>query len=136
MTAGQEGTRLAEEVRLLVDMVAERAAPWLDNLIASGHDGQHHELGAEQDHGDDRCPLCMVVAIVTGEQPPEITARLVEQATQLIALLRAVLADRWYPQEGFHMPGFQPSSRMASDVGDPGTRVQHIPVHPRQRWQG
>lgn len=126
-----EAASLGEEIRLLVEMVLERAAPWLEKVIAAGH-------GSVQDRtrdGEDReaagcgwCPLCAVVAVVRGERP-EFAARVLEQARQLIALLRAVLADRWEPEEGVHMPGFQPSPRPSSPPAS--ERVQHIPV----RWQ-
>ena len=79
----QAGTRLVEELRLLIDAVADRAGPWLDR-IADGH--------------------------------PEF----LDHAADLVALLRAVLADRWEPGVP-HMPGFRPPPREAP-------RVQRIPV--------
>lgn len=127
MTEAQAAS-LAEEIRLLVEMVVERAAPWLEGVIAAGH-GPGPE-GPENTGNSGAascgwCPLCAVVAVVRGERP-EFAARLLEQATQIIALLRAVLADRWEPGAGVHMPGFQPTPR------EPGPdRVQHIPV----RWR-
>jgi len=66
----EPGSRLVEELRLLIDAVAERAGPWLD----------------------------------------------------LVALVRAVLADRWEPGVP-HMPGFTPTPRP-----DGAPRVQKIPV--------
>ncbi|SFQ07396.1 hypothetical protein SAMN05421810_104391 [Amycolatopsis arida] len=169
---------LAEEIRLLVELVVERAAPWLEGLVAAGH-GQGHEehdgagrapgpdagrggdtqatensadsadsadstdsaAGTDGPDGPDGadtagaacgwCPLCAVVALVRGERP-ELAARLVAQAAQLVALLRAVLADRWQPEEGVHMPGFQPAPRPA---GEPATgRVQRIPVRRVAGW--
>jgi hypothetical protein len=148
-----EAASLGEEIRLLVEMVLERAAPWLDGVIAAGHgaaqdrqDAQDRQAGQDgQDRGNGEgtetancgwCPLCAVVAVVRGERP-EFAARVLEQARQLIALLRAVLADRWEPGEGVHMPGFRPSSRPASTPDSTrasrpaAERVQHIPV----RWQ-
>lgn len=127
MTTGDGATAagLAEEIRLLVEMVAERAAPWLDGVVAAGHG----KAGAEESESGDCgwCPLCVVVALVRGEKP-EFVARVLEQAAQLIALLRAVLADRWEPQEGVHMPGFQPPPRPQPESG----RVQRIPVQWRE----
>jgi len=135
--AGRDGTTLAEEIRLLVDLVVERAAPWLDGIVAAGH-GPERATGDQPRHPDGNpagcgwCPLCALVAIARGERP-EIAARILDQAAQLIALLRAVLADRWEPQEGVHMPGYQPPPRAEPDVGRPTSpRVQHIPV--RRRW--
>ncbi|WP_027934946.1 hypothetical protein [Amycolatopsis thermoflava] len=123
-TEGVSAASLAEEIRLLVEMVVERAAPWLDGVVAAGHG-----TAAKPEDGGDCgwCPLCAVVAVVRGEKP-EFVARVLEQAAQIIALLRAVLADRWEPQEGVHMPGFQPPPRPQPDSG----RVQRIPVQWRE----
>lgn len=108
---------LIREIRLLVDMVVEHSAPWLEGLVSAGHgQGGAHAPGVDGLGADGSaqggsscgwCPFCMVVAIVRGERP-EFSARALEQATQLVALLRAVLADRWYPEAGVHMPGFHP----------------------------
>jgi len=119
-----EGTSLADELRLLVEMVVERAAPWLDGLVTAGHGT---DSGEREVTDCGWCPLCAVVALVRGERP-ELVARLAEQLAQLVALLRAVLADRWEPDEGFHMPGFQPRPKPEPRTG----RVQRIPV----RWRG
>ncbi|MER6876873.1 hypothetical protein ABT279_42655, partial [Amycolatopsis sp. NPDC000673] len=80
-------------------MVIERAAPWLEGVLAAGH-GSPEEPGAEGASGVEDstsgcgwCPLCAIVAVVRGERP-EFVARVLEQAAQLVALLRAVLADR------------------------------------------
>jgi hypothetical protein len=71
-------------------------------------------------------------------QRPEFAARFLEQAAQLIALLRAVLADRWEPHDGVHLPGFQPAARPSSRQDEtpsaqpaPSRRVQHITVRKR-----
>ncbi|WP_236788587.1 hypothetical protein [Amycolatopsis sp. GM8] len=121
-TADGAATSLAEEIRLLVEMVVERAAPWLEGIVAAGHGSADR---AAPDCG--WCPLCAVVSVVRGERP-EFAARLVEQLGQLVALLRAVLADRWDPEHGFHMPGFQPQPKPEPS----SARVQHIPV----QWRG
>ncbi|PRX51149.1 hypothetical protein B0I33_101302 [Prauserella shujinwangii] len=136
-----DGTSLAEEIRLLVEMVVERAAPWLDSVVAAGHGDQGDQ--GQQEHRDRAgaacgwCPLCAIVAVVRGERP-EVAARLLEQAAQLVALLRAVLADRWEPQEGVHMPGFRPSSSPGADGGPAPAgreRVQRITVRRRDDWE-
>jgi hypothetical protein len=108
MTTPEPGTRLVEELRLLLDAVAERAGPWLDRVSASVPEGSTC-----------RCPACAVVALVRGE-PNELAARSLDRAADLVALLRAVLADRWHPGAP-HMPGFVP------EPGD-RPRVQRIPV--------
>ncbi|WP_037353662.1 hypothetical protein [Amycolatopsis orientalis] len=139
-----DGLKLAEEIRLLVEMVIERAAPWLEGVMAAGH-GDHsrpEEPGApdveDSTSGCGWCPLCAIVAVVRGERP-EFVARLLEQAAQLVALLRAVLADRWEPEEGVHMPGFRPAAHPAAAAAtassEPSSRVQHIVVRKRADWQ-
>jgi hypothetical protein len=124
---------LTEEVRLLVELVAERAAPWLADVVAAGHgpDGEQDPGAAHRGEGPDCgwCPLCAVVAVVRGQRP-EAVARLLEQVAALVALLRAVLADRWQPEEGVHMPGFAPRPRPSAPRGA-SPRVQHISVHRR-----
>jgi len=140
-----EGLRLAEEIRLLIEMVVERAAPWLEGVVAAGHGGEDDRTDEGKTGGSacGWCPLCAIVAVVRGERP-EFAARLLEQLAQLVALLRAVLADRWEPEEGVHMPGFrpvssptrQPSPRPAEPVGAPASpRVQHITVRKRDEWR-
>ena len=106
--SAEPGSRLVEELRLLVDAVADRAGPWLDNVAASPSDGTCSW-----------CPLCAAVAVLRGE-PNELAARGLDGAADLVALLRAVLADRWEPGVS-HMPGFTPKEK-------PGATVQHIPV--------
>ncbi|MET9264444.1 hypothetical protein [Amycolatopsis sp. NPDC004079] len=139
-----DGLKLAEEIRLLVEMVIERAAPWLEGVMAAGH-GAPEEPGAEGASGVEDstsgcgwCPLCAIVAVVRGERP-EFVARVLEQAAQLVALLRAVLADRWEPDEGVHMPGFRPAARppatAAASSSESSSRVQHIVVRKRADWQ-
>ncbi|GAB1514265.1 hypothetical protein [Actinophytocola sp. KF-1] len=116
MTA-EPGSRLVEELRLLADAVADRAGPWLDRVAADG------EATCTW------CPLCAAVAVVRGE-PNELAARGLDAAADLVALLRAVLADRWEPGVS-HMPGFTPSSGSPSSSGS--AKVQHIPVRREPR---
>ncbi|MQA62007.1 MAG: hypothetical protein GEU86_11005 [Actinophytocola sp.] len=142
---------LRHEIKLLIDMIVEHAAPWLDGIIAAGHGWNDHDTDDHQEDAADRrgascgwCPLCAVVNVARGERP-ELSTRAFEQTAQLVALLRAVLADRWYPGEGVHMPGFEPepstyhaarSDNGADNGRDPGpqnggptgARVQRIAV--------
>ncbi|WP_410588727.1 hypothetical protein [Amycolatopsis sp. lyj-23] len=131
MSEAEHGPRLAEEIRLLAELVAEKAAPWLDGVLAAGH-GPPDEAKPDGS-ACGWCPLCAIVAVVRGERP-ELVARLAEQLAQLVALLRAVLADRWEPEEGVHMPGFKPAPRAAADATT-ATRVQHIAVRRRDEWE-
>ncbi|MPY97275.1 MAG: hypothetical protein GEU97_04640 [Actinophytocola sp.] len=112
---------LGTEIMLLIEMIVEHAAPWLDGLVAAGHTGglfgasESDEGTAEHGQYDcGWCPLCAVVSMARGNQP-EFSARAIEQLAQLVGVLRAVLADRWYPGEGIHMPGAPPAER--TDTG-------------------
>jgi len=125
------GPKLAEEIRLLVEMVVEKAAPWLEGVVAAGHGDPDQAKPDASACG--WCPLCAIVAVVRGERP-EFAARLLEQLAQLVALLRAVLADRWEPDEGVHMPGFRPTPRPPADASV-SVRVQHIAVRRRDEWE-
>ncbi|WP_037304097.1 hypothetical protein [Amycolatopsis orientalis] len=126
---GTERLSLTEEIRLLVELVVEHAAPWLEGLVSAGHGCTEHEP-------DGWCPLCAIVEVFRGERP-EFVARLMEQAAQLVALLRAVLADRWEPEGGVHMPGFHPARKEPAREDAPvgASRVQHIAVTKRDAWQ-
>ncbi|MEV8440373.1 hypothetical protein AB0425_23585 [Actinosynnema sp. NPDC051121] len=100
-------SKLAEELRLLLDAAAERAQPWL------------HRMAAEGEH-DTRtcgwCPLCNAVALARGDRS-ELAAKAAEHVAGLIAVLRAALAEP-APQAG-----------PAQESPRPGKpRVQHIPV--------
>jgi hypothetical protein len=116
MTPVEPGSRLVAELRLLLDAVADRAGPWLDRVSADVPEGSTC-----------RCPACAVLALVRGE-PNEVAARNLDRAADLVALLRAVLADRWQPGAP-HMPGFTPPrpDRHGTD-SDERPRVQRIPV--------
>lgn len=116
--SAEPGSRLVEELRLLADAVADRAGPWLDRVAADGSDATCTW-----------CPLCAAVAVVRGE-PSDLAARGFDAAADVVALLRAVLADRWEPGVS-HMPGFTPSS--SSSSSSDSVRVQHIPVRRETR---
>lgn len=129
-----DATHLAEEIRLLVDLVVERARPWLDSVVAAGHGRTRADEDPEACGDRDRCPLCVVVALCRGEHV-DVAARVLEHVTQLLALLRAVLADRWEPEDGVHLPGFRPPSRGPEPDERRGRRVQHVAVRPRDQWE-
>jgi hypothetical protein len=145
----ESGPDLAEEIRLLVELVIRHAAPWLEGVVSAGHGAADGQAGAAADPDDaghdgapgtghggcEWCPLCAVIAVARGERP-EFAAGLLEQAAHLIALLRAVLADRWEPDGTVHMPGFRPRSE-PHDPADERTapRVQHVTVRRGSDWQ-
>jgi hypothetical protein len=113
----EPGTRLLEEIVLLLDAVAERVGPYLDQ-VAAEHDGP-----------PDKCPLCAIAALVRGE-PNRLAATSLDRAADIVALLRAVLADRWEPGVP-HMPGFRPAGRPGRASEPPrehNRKVQHIQV--------
>jgi hypothetical protein len=110
----EPGTRLAEELRLLVEAVADRAGPWLDRVASD----------EESSSSCSWCPICATVALVRGE-PNALAGRGLDAAADVVALLRAVLADRWDPTVS-HKPGFTPEDR-------PSPAVQHIPVRRESR---
>lgn len=114
------GSRLVEELRLLADAVADRAGPWLDRVAADG---------SEDSAACTWCPLCAAVSVVRGD-PNELAARGLDAAADVVALLRAVLADRWEPGVS-HMPGFTPTSHPSSS--STSVKVQHIPVRREPR---
>jgi hypothetical protein len=93
VTSSEPGSRLVEELRLLIDAVADRAGPWLDQVAARTH--HEHSL---------------------------------ERAADLVALVRAVLADRWEPGVP-HMPGFTPPRKPPR----PSPRVERIPVRRKEK---
>jgi hypothetical protein len=111
----EPGTRLVEELRLLLEAVSERAGPWLDRAVPS-------ETAAGSSCG--WCPVCAVVALLRGE-PNALAGRGLEHAADLVALLRAVLADRWEPGVP-HMPGFTPAGEPRAHGERP--KAQPIPV--------
>lgn len=112
--SAEPGSRFVEELRLLVEAVAERAGPWLDQVAES----------SDENGSCSWCPLCAAVAVLRGE-PNALAARGLDGAADLVALLRAVLADRWEPGVS-HMPGFTPEDK-------PSAKVQHIPVRRERR---
>lgn len=135
--SAEPGSRLVEELRLLADAVADRAGPWLDGVAA------HPAADGSSSEGPSSCgwcPLCAAVAVVRGE-PNELAERGLDAAADLVALLRAVLADRWEPGVA-HMPGFTPSSRRSSSQSARSaqssqsarsSKVRHIPVRREPR---
>ena len=109
------GARLAEELRLLLDALAERAQPWLNRLAteSTDSDGEHTPATCGW------CPVCAGMAVLRGERP-ELAVRAAEHAAGLVAVLRSALA--------------QPEAPQPSDAGD--DRVEHITVRRRDHKDG
>lgn len=112
---GAAGSRLADELRMLFDAVADRAGPWLDRAAAG-----------DATDTCSWCPLCAAAAVLRGE-PSELATRGLEQAADLVAVVRAVLADRWEPGTP-HPPGFTPHQHAGPDRAT----VQRIPVRRKE----
>ena len=110
-------SKLAEELRLLLDAAAERAQPWL------------HRVAAEGEH-DTRtcgwCPLCNAVAMARGDRS-ELAAKAAEHVAGLIAVLRAALAEPAASESTASEPAEEEPARPEKP------RVQHIPVVRRDR---
>ncbi|HKN97002.1 MAG TPA: hypothetical protein VJX10_07800 [Pseudonocardiaceae bacterium] len=109
------GARLAEELRLLLDALAERAEPVL-NRFAAGDPDEHTPATCGW------CPLCAGIAVLRGERP-ELAVRAAEHAAGLLAVLRSALADPTQPTTPTQPPA--EAERPKDD------RVQHIPVRRR-----
>lgn len=105
------GARLAEELRLLLDALAERAQPLL-NRLAAGDAGEHTPATCGW------CPVCAGIAVVRGERP-ELAVKAAEHASGLLAVLRAALT-----------PEPAPSSASSSSASE--ERVQHITLRRRE----
>ncbi|HEX5403019.1 MAG TPA: hypothetical protein VFX16_12035 [Pseudonocardiaceae bacterium] len=108
------GARLAEELRLLLDALAERAEPMLNRLAAAptGDRAEHTPATCGW------CPLCAGMAVLRGERP-ELAVRAAEHAAGLLTVLRAALAE--------HAP-----AEAAPSSPEPADRVQHITVQRRE----
>ncbi|EWM12726.1 MULTISPECIES: hypothetical protein [unclassified Kutzneria] len=88
--------RIAEELRLLIDALAEKAEPWLQRFAA---EGAEHEPST-----CDWCPVCAVAAVVRGERS-ELAARAAEHAVGLLTVLRMALQqERTAPAHDAEQP--------------------------------
>src|SRR5437588_723193 len=122
------GARLAEEARLLLDALAERAQPWLNRLAAGepAADGTPHSPAT-----CGWCPVCAGIALARGERP-ELAVRAAEHAAGLLSVLRAALAEPTAadsPAPDAPAPDV-PASEAAEPEDEPG-RVQKIEVRRR-----
>lgn len=118
------GARLAEEARLLLDALAERAQPWLNRLAAESDadDAGHTPATCGW------CPICAGLAVLRGERP-ELAVRAAEHAAGLLAVLRAALAE---PAPRPRSEAESPTGTGPEPEGEPeATRVQHIAVRRR-----
>ena len=107
------GSRLTDELRLLLDALADRAQPWLNRMAAEA-DGKHLPSTCEW------CPLCAVLAMLNGQRP-ELAIRAAEHAAGLLAVLRAALAPSERSSDGDdheENPEADPTDDVAGDERD------------------
>jgi hypothetical protein len=109
------GAQIAEELKLLLGVLAERAEPWL-NRLATAPDGAEHTPAT-----CGWCPLCAGMAVLRGERP-ELAVRAAEHASGLLAVLRAALAER---------PPAEPKPSPEPEEEPQPERVQKIAVRRR-----
>ena len=111
------GARIAEELKLLLGVLAERAEPWL-NRLATAPDGAEHTPAT-----CGWCPLCAGMAVLRGDRP-ELAVRAAEHASGLLAVLRASLAERPAPEP-------RPEPGPATEPQPEPERVQKITIRRR-----
>jgi hypothetical protein len=98
--AAQE--RLTQEARATASALLD----WLGSRVDRGAAGEGAPSRPAQSAGPCTwCPVCALVAALRGEQP-ELTARLAEQASGLMALLRLMVQAHQEPGHG-HQHGHQ-----------------------------
>jgi hypothetical protein len=115
------GAKLAEEFKLLLGVLAERAEPWLARLANTPEGAEHSPATCGW------CPLCAGLAVLRGERP-ELAVRAAEHASGLLAVLRASLAER-PPAEAT-----QAQAEAADEPAPEPERVQKITI--RRRGSG
>ncbi|HSK61972.1 MAG TPA: hypothetical protein VK935_23265, partial [Actinomycetospora sp.] len=94
--AAQE--RLTQEARATASALLD----WLGTRVDRGAAGEGAPSRPAQSAGPCTwCPVCALVAALRGEQP-ELTARLAEQASGLMALLRLMVQAHQDPGHGHH----------------------------------
>ena len=103
---------LPTELRALALAALDRVTPLLDRLRLDPATDPATSACAS-------CPVCAVLAALRGERP-ELAVRLAEQATGLVAVLRAAL------EEGDPEPA--PAAAPEPSRPPSGRTVQHIPV--------
>lgn len=120
MTGCDGHASLGGDVRTVLLGALDRLAPLLDATTTDGAEPGGATTGGATTEGSGTrssctsCPICAVLAALRGERS-ELLVRLAEQATGLIAVLRAALEEDAPPA-----PAPAPSA--------PSRRVQRIPV--------
>ena len=126
------GPRLAEEIRLLVEMVVEKAAPWLEGVVAAGH-GDPDEAKPDAS-ACGWCPLCAIVAVVRGERP-ELAARCWNSWPSWWRCSERCSRTAGSRTRACTCPGSGPRRGPPADDMAVSPRVQHITVRRRDEWR-
>jgi hypothetical protein len=116
---GEQGRRLGDEMRLLLDVLAERAQPWLQQIATprQAGDGEHQPTTC------DWCPVCAAVAMARGEHS-ELAARAAEHVLGLLALVRAGLATHdHHAGHHQHRHSAEAAGRTAADAAEAAARA-------------
>ena len=106
------GERVVEELKALLDLLAGKAQNYLQGLDVE----RDAECSSSAPCG--WCPVCAAMAFARGQRP-ELSARLAEQLTGLVALLRQVVEEQ--------RPAGTPDA--SSEPSSESSTVQHIDVH-------
>jgi hypothetical protein len=122
--AAPPGARLAEELRLLLGVLAERAEPWLNRLATAPEGAEHTPATCGW------CPVCAGIAVVRGDRP-ELAIRAAEHASGLLAVLRASLAERPSAPAAKPDPDPGPEPSEESEPEPEAGRVQRIAIRRR-----
>jgi hypothetical protein len=109
---GHVGGELRSDFRELLLDTIDRVGPILEAARTGTPDASHATTCAV-------CPVCAVLAALRGERT-ELSIRLAEHASGLLAVLRAALEEG--DPAGSPSPASQPPTRPS------GRPVQHIPV--------
>lgn len=112
---GADHERVVNELRLLLDAVAQRADEYLSRRA---------ETTATSSASCGWCPLCTIVSMLRGQRTD---LRLVEQMAAVVTVIRQLLAE---PQDESRQSDASRSDppEPASDVPAPDVRVQRINI--------
>lgn len=120
---------IPDELRTVVELLADRLQPWLDRMA---RDGDPAQSAGESSAPCTWCPVCALITALRGDRP-EAVARLAQHGAGLIAAVRELLT----PPAGAAPSREKPAER-ADPTGEPTpTRsVQHIVVRPAAHGPG
>lgn len=120
---------LSDELRTVVELLADRLQPWLERLARDGDPAQ----SAAADNGPCTwCPICALIITLRGDRP-EAVARIAQHGAGLIAAARELLV----PPAGSAPPQDEPTVRSDPTAQPASARsVQHIVVRPAARGHG